>query len=73
MIVEGYGRQPYKADFFGYLVYAITERDETIVNLDFLFETKSWKDEQGYHSLRNDYDTLSKRINLYIQWVEDNL
>jgi four helix bundle protein len=41
MIVEGYGRQRYKADFIKYLVYAITECDETIVHLDFLFETKS--------------------------------
>lgn len=73
MIVEGYGRQRYKADFVKYLVYAITECDETIVHLDFLFETESWKDEKAYHQLRGDYDSLSKRINTYTQWVEDNL
>lgn len=73
MIVEGYGRQRYKADFIKYLVYAITECDETIVHLDFLFETNSWQDENAYLSLRNEYDILSKRINTYTQWVEDNL
>jgi four helix bundle protein len=73
MIVEGYGRQRYKADFIKYLVYSITECDETIVHLDFLFETKSWKDEKNYRILRHDYDTLSKRINSYTQWVEENL
>ncbi|HEY0740142.1 MAG TPA: four helix bundle protein [Chryseosolibacter sp.] len=73
MIVEGYGRQHYKADFIKYLVYAVTECDETIVHLDFLFETNSWQDENAYLSLRNEYDILSKRINTYTQWVEDNL
>jgi four helix bundle protein len=73
MIVEGYGRKRYKADFIKFLVYAVTECDETIVHLDFLFETHSWKDEKSYRLLRNNYDTLSKRINTYTQWVEDNL
>ncbi len=41
LIVEGYGRRRYKADFIRYLVYA--ECDETIVHLDFLFEAARWK------------------------------
>lgn len=72
MIVEGYGRNRYKADFIRYLVYAQSECDETIVHLDFLFETESLIDNVKYNALRNRYDLLSKRINKFIQWVEDN-
>ena len=72
MIVEGYGRNRYKADFIKYLVYAQSEFDETIVHLDFLFETGSLKDKINYEDLRSRYDLLSKRINKFIQWVEDN-
>lgn len=72
MIVEGYGRKRYKADFVKYLIYAQAECDETIVHLDFLFETGSLTDKHKYDDLRGRYDLLSKRINKFIQWVEDN-
>ena len=72
MIVEGYGRRRYKADFIKHLVYAQSECDETIVHLDFLFETESLKNTLIYDELKNKYDVLSKRINKFIQWVEDN-
>lgn len=72
-IVEGYGRRRYKADFIKSLIYAQSECDETIVHLDFLFETASLKDVELYNRLKSDYDLLSKRINKFIQWVEDNL
>ena len=41
MIVEGFARRRYKKDFVKYLIYSIAECDETIVHLDFLYETKS--------------------------------
>ena len=72
-IVEGYGRRRYKADFIKYLIYAQSECDETIVHLDFVFETESLKDETLYLRLKTEYNTLSKRINKFIQWVEENL
>ena len=72
MIVEGYGRRRYKADFIKYLVYAQSECDESIVHLDFLFETESLKDRQQFTLLNHAYDILSKKINKFIQWVEDN-
>ena len=71
-IVEGYGRKRYKADFIRYLVYAQSECDETIVHLDFLFETESFTDKIRYDDLRAKYDLLSKRINKFIKWAEDN-
>lgn len=73
MIVEGYGRRRYKADFVKYLIFSQSECDETIVHLDFLFETKSLSNTELYNKLRSGYDLLSKRINKYTQWVESNL
>ena len=73
MIVEGYGRRRYKADYIIYLVFSQSECDETIVHLDFLFETNSFSNAELYNNLRSDYDLLSKRINKYTQWVESNL
>jgi four helix bundle protein len=72
MIIEGYGRRRYKADFIKYLTYSHAECDETIVHLDFLFETSSLKDENLYMSLKVHYETLSRKINNYINWVENN-
>lgn len=72
-IVEGYSRRRYMADFIRFLIYAQAECDETIVHLDFLYETQSWQDKPAYLQLKNDYESLSKRINKFIQWVETNL
>ena len=72
MIVEGYGRKRYKTEIVKYLVYSQSECDETIVHLDFLFETESLSDKMKYDDLRNKYDLLSKRINKFIQWVEEH-
>ena len=73
MVVEGFGRRRYKADYIKHLIYAQTECDETMVHLDFLVETKSWTNKEKYDYLRSEYDSLSKRINKFTQWVEDNL
>ena len=72
LIVEGYGRKRYKAEFVKYLVYSQSECDETLVHLDFLFETESLSDKMKYDDLRSKYDLLSKRINKFIQWVEEH-
>jgi four helix bundle protein len=72
LIVEGYGRRRYKADFIKYLVYSQAECDETITHLDFLSETKSLGDKEWYSRHRQKYEILSKKINKFIQWVEDN-
>jgi four helix bundle protein len=71
-IVEGYGRKRYKNDFIKYLVISHTECDETLVHLDFLFETESMKDENLYNRLKEAYIQLSKKIYNYIIWVETN-
>ena len=71
-IVEGYGRRKYKADFIRFLIYSQSECDETILHLDFLYETESFKNLNLYTQLKSDYEALSKRINSYIKWVEEN-
>lgn len=72
LIVEGYGRRRYKAEFIRYLIFAQAECDKTIVHLDFLRQTDSLKLEDQYEMLRNGYTVLSKKINKFIQWVEAN-
>lgn len=71
-IVEGYGRRRYKADFIKFLIYSQSECDETIEHLNFLFETLSLRNDDLYKKLHSEYDILSKKINKFIQWVEDN-
>ena len=72
MIVEGYGRRRYKADYIKHLIYSLTECDETIVHLEFLYETGSATDVDENKALRSEYEVLSKRINSYIRWVENS-
>ncbi len=72
MIVEGFCRRRYKADFTKYLVYAQAECDETILHLEFLGETGSASGLDGLEELQRRYDMLSKRINRYSQWVNNH-
>jgi four helix bundle protein len=72
LLVEGYGRRRYKADFIKYLIYFQAECDETIIHLDFLFETRSLNNAQTYENLKDRYEQLSKRVNKFITWVENN-
>jgi four helix bundle protein len=72
LIVEGYGRGRYKGEFIKYLTYSHAECDETILHLEFLFETKSMKDEKLYEELNSQYNQLGRKINKFIQWVEEH-
>jgi four helix bundle protein len=72
-IVEGYGRRRYKKDFIKYLIYAQSECDETMVHLDFLVETGSAIDQIEMDKLKNEYDSLSKRINKSPNGLKKNL
>ncbi|MBX2966904.1 MAG: four helix bundle protein [Cyclobacteriaceae bacterium] len=71
-IVEGYGRSRYKAEYIKYLTYAHAECDETILHLEFLFETESLKDKEFFDEAYASYDQLGRKINKYTQWVEEN-
>lgn len=71
-IVEGYGRKRYKNDFIKFLTYAQSECDETIVHLEFVFQTNSMVNKERFDYFRTQYETLSKKINKFTQYVEDN-
>ncbi len=42
LVVEGYGRKRCMADFIKYLVYSHAACDETMVHLEFLYETEKF-------------------------------
>ena len=68
-IAEGYGRRRYKADFVKFLIYAQASCDECLNQLETLYVI--YKDEK-WIALYDEYDSLGKRINKFIQYVEKN-
>ena len=48
LIVEGYGRRAYKQDFIRFLINAIASNDETIDQLENLYNTDSLKNKELY-------------------------
>jgi len=71
-IVEGYGRRRYKADFIKFLIYSLSSNDETIDHLEMLFETGSLKDQFLYNTLHQKLELLGKKINNFLQSVEQS-
>jgi four helix bundle protein len=69
-ISEGYGRRRYKLEYIKYLVYSQASCDETINHLDTIVIL--YPDIQGFEELISRYNTLGKKINNYINWVENN-
>lgn len=69
-IAEGYGRRRYKAEFIKFLIYSQSSCDETLSQLEMLKELYS--DIQDFSSLSQEYDILGKKINNFIEYVENN-
>ena len=69
-IVEGYGRKRYKDDFIRFLTYAQGSCDEVISQLNMMNDL--YFNEQPLTKLMSDYDMLGKKINKFIQYVENN-
>lgn len=70
-IVEGYGRRYYKQEYIKFIIYALASNDETIDHLDILFETKSLVDEKLYAELRGKLEILGKKINNFLQSIQE--
>jgi four helix bundle protein len=70
-IVEGFGRRRYKADYIRFLIYAHASCDETREHLMYLFETKSLKDADIYAEILEECDKVSRKINKFIQAVDN--
>ena len=69
-IVEGYGRRRYKDDFIKFLTYSQGSCDETISHLNMISDIHF--PENPLTDLMNDYEILGRKINKFIQYVEDN-
>lgn len=69
-IVEGYSLRNYKNEFIHYLNRSYASCRETKEHLDFLFETKSFRDEKLYNEFCSEVTELSKMIYSFIESVE---
>lgn len=67
---QGYGRKRYKDDFIRFLTYSQGSCDETISQLNMTSDVHFPKD--PLTSLINEYNILGKKINKFIQYVEEN-
>lgn len=70
LIVEGYGRRRYKAEYIKFLIYSHSSCDETTSQLEMLIIL--YPDESEFSSLFKEYETLGRKINSYIEYVENN-
>ena len=69
-IVEGFGRRRYKADYIKFLTYSHASCDETILHLNFINDTHKIEENKINYFLEK-YDELGRKINKYIQYVEN--
>lgn len=72
-IAEGFGRKRYRQDYIKFMVYAHSTCDETKEHLEYLFETKSFKNKEVFDDLMERLNMLSKKINKFIQAIESQL
>jgi four helix bundle protein len=69
-IVEGYGRRRYKADYVKFLTYSHASCDETLSQLEILVAL--YTEFSEFIILSEEYKILGKKINSYIEYVENN-
>lgn len=72
-IVEGYGRRRYLKEYIRYLVFAQASNDETLDHLETLHQCQSLKDEKEYKELKNTVILLGKKINLFLQTLDQSI
>jgi four helix bundle protein len=72
-VVEGYGRRRYQQDYIRFLTYAIASNDETIDHLETRYETDSLKDKELYENLHDRIEILDKKLNNFIQKIQQDL
>jgi len=69
-IAEGYGRRRYKDEFIRYFIFAHSSCDEAISQLNMISDIHF--PDNPLTELINQYDMLGRKINKYIQYVENN-
>ena len=70
LIVEGYGRRRYPADYIKHLVQSLASNDETIYHLEVLYETESLTDKELYEKLLDQAMHLGSMLNRFIDRLE---
>jgi four helix bundle protein len=70
-VVEGFGRRRYKQEYIRFLVYSHASCDETIDHLQTLRDCESLTDEKLFNELMALLDELGRRLNKFIQAVEE--
>ncbi len=68
-IAEGYGRRRYKAEYIKFLIYAQASCDEITSQLSMIMELYDIPD---FNDMFPEYETLGRKINSFIQYVESN-
>jgi four helix bundle protein len=71
-LVEGYGRRRYRLDYIRFLTYAQASCDETTDHLNILQETGSLQDDEVFESIAEHLDELGRKLNKFIQAVEQD-
>lgn len=69
-IVEGYGRRRYKNEFIRFLIFAHASCDEANSQLTMIDEIHFQS--KGLAQLISDYEVLGRRINKFIDYVEQH-
>jgi four helix bundle protein len=69
LIVEGFGRRHYKAEFVKFLIYSKASCDETKEHIEMLYDTQSLTDKAKYDKLMSDYKRLGAKLSRFIDSV----
>ncbi len=69
-IVEGFGRRRYKEEFIRFLIFAQSSCDEATSQLEMISEIH-FKNSPLIEII-DEYNTLGKKLNKFIQYVESN-
>jgi four helix bundle protein len=69
-IAEGFGRRRYKAEYIKFLIYSHSSCDETLSQLEMLIIT--YPEMTEFQKLSVEYDILGRKINTYIEYVDNN-
>jgi four helix bundle protein len=72
LIVEGFGRRRYKAEFVKFLVYSQASCDETKEHIEMLYDTQYLTDTELFKGLMSRYDQLGAKISRFIGSVEQH-
>ena len=69
-LAEGYGRRRYKAEYIKFLIYSHSSCDETLSQLEML--NTLYPEMTEFSSLSDEYAVLGRKINSYIEYVDNN-